>query len=100
MCSDLPTLRVGMFHVVFGESHSHNRRRGALSQWRYDTLNRLLVGNYGNIDFATAREIITFLAPNRTPGYWTDTLIPNDPMSAVVEGHLVVADLKVCVRIV
>ena len=65
------------------------------AQWRYDTINRMLVENYGNIDHNVARDIITFLSPDRTPGYWTDTLNASDPMSAIVEGHLVVADVKV-----
>lgn len=34
------------------------------SQWRYDALNKLLLTNYGNIDFDKARDIIDFLAPN------------------------------------
>jgi len=67
---------------------------GDSMQWRYDTINRMLVENYGNIDHNVARDIITFLSPDRTPGYWTDTLNASDPMSAIVEGHLVVADVK------
>jgi len=40
------------------------------SQWRYDALNRLLLRNYGKIDFQKARDIIDFLAPNGK--YYTD----------------------------
>ena len=64
-------------------------------QWRYDTINRLLIENYGHIDHDVAKHIITFLSPDRTPGYWTNTWNASDPMSAIVEGHLVVADVKV-----
>lgn len=34
------------------------------AQWRYDALNRLLLKNYGKIDFQKAKDIIDFLAPN------------------------------------
>lgn len=65
------------------------------TQWRYDTINRLLIENYGHIDHDVAKHIITFLSPDRTPGYWANTWNASDPMSAIVEGHLVVADVKV-----
>ncbi|MBN2018171.1 MAG: hypothetical protein JW794_08620 [Candidatus Cloacimonetes bacterium] len=34
------------------------------SQWRYDALNRILLREYGTIDFQKAKDIINFLAPN------------------------------------
>ena len=34
------------------------------TQWRYDALNRILLKEYGKIDFDKARDIIDFLAPN------------------------------------
>jgi hypothetical protein len=61
-------------------------------QWRYDTLNSLVNQHYGSIDFDTAKFIITFLSPDRTPGYWARRLDPNDPMSAVIEGSISVVD--------
>jgi hypothetical protein len=38
--------------------------------------------------------IADFLAPNRTPGYWSNKLNPSDPMSARIEGVTCVFDLK------
>lgn len=34
------------------------------TQWRYDALNKILLTEYGKIDFEKAKEIIDFLAPN------------------------------------
>jgi len=34
------------------------------TQWRYDALNKILLKEYGKIDFEKARDIIDFLAPN------------------------------------
>lgn len=53
----------------------------------------MLVEQHGTLDYAVARDIITFLSPDRTPGFWTDTLHAGDAMSAVVEGSITVADL-------
>ena len=60
----------------------------------YDRLNQLLWANYGKFDFETARDVITFLSPDRTPGYWHDYLIPGNNMSAQVQGVICVADLQ------
>eukprot|EP00051_Salpingoeca_urceolata_P028520 m.487268 g.487268 ORF g.487268 m.487268 type:complete len:615 (-) comp24923_c0_seq1:23-1867(-) len=63
------------------------------AQYRYDTLNRVVHSAYGTLDVATALDAITFLSPDRTPGYWNHTLDPRDPMSAQVEGAVSVASL-------
>jgi len=39
-------------------------------QWRYDALNKILLTEYGKIDFNKAKEIIDFLSPNGK--YYTD----------------------------
>lgn len=44
------------------------------AQWRYDTLNELLEKSYGTIDMKKSIEIISFLSPIITPGYWTNTI--------------------------
>lgn len=67
---------------------------GSAIQWRYDTLHALVTAAHGTIDLAVAKELITFLAPDRTPGFWTDRLIPSNPMSAQIEGSLTVMDLE------
>jgi hypothetical protein len=40
------------------------------TQWRYDALNKILLTEYGKINFKKAEEIIDFLAPNGK--YYTD----------------------------
>ncbi len=63
--------------------------------WRYDSLNQMITDSYGHIDFEKAREIITFLAPNRSPGYWKNPpLDPKDPMTQEVEGVIALVNLK------
>ncbi len=61
--------------------------------WRYDELNKLLVNSWGTIDIDTALYIMEFLSPERTPGYWTNMINASDPMSAMVEGTMNVADI-------
>ena len=41
--------------------------------------------HYGKFDFDVMMEAITFLSPDRTPGYWHAYLNASDPMSAQVE---------------
>jgi hypothetical protein len=62
------------------------------TQWRFDSLNAQLLARYGQIDAEAAKDIISFLAPDRTPGYWNDTINPHDPMSAQIEGAISVVD--------
>lgn len=64
------------------------------TQWRYDSLNNLLVENHGKIDLEKAKDIITFLSPAKSPGYWTDEFIKGEPMTALIEGSISVCDLK------
>lgn len=63
-------------------------------QFRYDYLNRALLQAHGAIDYEGARHILTFLEPDRMPGYWNNTLNPVDPMSAQVEGTLSLCDTQ------
>ena len=41
-------------------------------QWRYDALTAEVAAyaTAGNITFESAKDIITFLSPKRTPGVW------------------------------
>lgn len=66
---------------------------GTAIQWRYDMLHGLVQDAAGSIDLESAKDIITFLAPDRTPGFWTNRLNPDDPMTAQIEGSITVADL-------
>ena len=63
------------------------------AQWRYDQINEQLTALHGNINMETAKEVMNFLSPLRTPGYWTNTINEN-PMSAIVEGTMNIADIK------
>eukprot|EP00753_Platysulcus_tardus_P022754 PLAT9969.1.p1 GENE.PLAT9969.1~~PLAT9969.1.p1 ORF type:complete len:602 (+),score=319.75 PLAT9969.1:26-1831(+) len=67
---------------------------GHCMQWRYDTINALLQQLHGSLDVDKAKWVITFLSPDRTPGYWSNYLNAKQPMSAVVEGAISVVDLK------
>ena len=62
--------------------------------WRYDQLMNLTLNKKGKIDFDEAIWLMSFLSPERAPGYWNNTIIPNNPMSAIVEGSISVYDLK------
>ncbi len=62
--------------------------------WRYDMMLKLLFENMGSIDFDRMIWIMSFLSPDRTPGYWTERIVANDPLSAIVEGSTSVFDLK------
>ena len=66
---------------------------GSAIQWRYDMLHSLVQAAVGTIDLEKAKELILFLAPDRSPGFWTDYLHPDNPMSAQIEGSITVADL-------
>jgi hypothetical protein len=66
----------------------------AAPQYRYDCLNNMLTESFGMIDFDEAVSIITWLSPDRTPGYWEHNLVdPLDPMTAEIEGLISVVDL-------
>mmetsp|Transcript_9738 Transcript_9738/g.36240 ORF Transcript_9738/g.36240 Transcript_9738/m.36240 type:complete len:609 (-) Transcript_9738:45-1871(-) len=65
-----------------------------MTQWRYDALWDMLRIAKGSVDMEKAWEILTFLSPDRTPGYWSDYLYPDDPMSAVHEGTITLIDMK------
>ena len=98
LCSNIalmPDFRVSMMSDVA------NKLAGAAdcAQWRYDQLNNMLQASYGAMDLAEATRIITFLSPDRHPGYWNitdwpDNPNPSNPMTAMVEGSLSVVDLK------
>mmetsp|Transcript_1046 Transcript_1046/g.1706 ORF Transcript_1046/g.1706 Transcript_1046/m.1706 type:complete len:656 (-) Transcript_1046:223-2190(-) len=64
------------------------------AQWRYDTLNDQLTGLYGKVTIKDAIEVAEFLSPEKTPGYWTNTIDDTDPMSAIVEGTMNVIHLN------
>jgi hypothetical protein len=62
-------------------------------QWRYDALVDMLASrDKANFDLDAAQHAISFLSPERTPGYWPPT-IKGEPMSALVEGSIGVCDL-------
>jgi hypothetical protein len=63
-------------------------------QYRYDRINKMIIEKYGEIDWEYMRNIITRLAPNRTPGFWTNYWDPKDPMTAEIEGQLTMCDVK------
>lgn len=70
--------------------------RAASTQWRYDKLAALIrrrVARGGYRDLEDAKTTILFLDPDRKPGYWHKRIVPDDPMSAMVEGAITVADL-------
>lgn len=50
--------------------------------WRYDALDTLIRARHGSIALPDVFDIMTFLAPDRTPGYWGHMLYPGQPMSA------------------
>ena len=41
---------------------------------RYDSVNSQIAEVYGKIDMKEALRITSFLSPNITPGYWTNTI--------------------------
>lgn len=56
-------------------------------QWRYDTLNNLLMENYGKIDAAKAREIVDFLAPyGKFPDYYKNNIRSADGKTVQING--------------
>lgn len=63
------------------------------AQWRYDELNSQLAAKYGQLTLEDCIEIVCFLSPENTPGYWTNTIDDSNPMSAIVEGTMNVADI-------
>jgi hypothetical protein len=67
---------------------------GDAMQYRYDRMSQIIHDNYGKFDFQLMKQSIQFLSPEYTPGYWVDTLDPNDPMSAQVQGLIAVGDLQ------
>lgn len=65
------------------------------AQWRYDRLADELAAVRGEtLGPDDAKEVITFLSPDRTPGYWNNTLVPGEPMTAQIEGAISVIDLR------
>jgi hypothetical protein len=64
------------------------------AQYRYDSINGLISQSYGKIDFDICLNIVEFLSPVNTPGYWTNTINASDPMSAMVEGTMNIADIS------
>lgn len=56
-------------------------------QWRYDTLNKLILDNYGRIDAAQAQTIIDFLAPyGNFPDYYKNNLRSADGKTVQING--------------
>ncbi|MDZ7364117.1 MAG: hypothetical protein ONB46_25890 [candidate division KSB1 bacterium] len=56
-------------------------------QWRYDTLNKLILEAYGRIDATTAREIIDFLAPyGKYPEYYKNNIPSSDGKTVQING--------------
>jgi len=56
-------------------------------QWRYDTLNNLIMQAYGEIDAAKARALIDFLAPyGRFPDYYKNNIRSTDGKTAQING--------------
>lgn len=56
-------------------------------QWRYDTLNKLIMEHYGKIDAAKAREIIDFLAPDGNfPDYYKNNIRSADGKTVQING--------------
>ena len=56
--------------------------------------NKLIHQRWGTFDFDTTQDVISFLSPDRTPGYWHDYSNPNNVMSAKVQGIVCAADLQ------
>ena len=66
-------------------------------QWRYDRLVQQLTAvaeQGGGMTLADAIDVITFLSPEKTPGYFHKYLHPSQPMSAQIEGMIAVMDLR------
>jgi len=62
--------------------------------WRYDSMVNAIHNAYGSIDNDLVKHMITFLAPNRSPGYWQNPLLdPTDPMSQQIPGAICTADV-------
>lgn len=55
---------------------------GGATQYRFDTLSHLVAEAHGQIDVDKSKNLILFLAPDRTPGFWNDYLDPKNPMTA------------------
>lgn len=85
----VPEYRISMMSYAanFWEVTAH------AAQWRYDQINDQLTALHGKINMETAKEVMNFLSPARTPGYWTNTINEN-PMSAIVEGTMNIADIR------
>jgi hypothetical protein len=58
--------------------------------WRYDKLNDLCFGAYGQIDKAKAKELIDFLSPARIPDYYWDA---DNKEIKVIGGSVSLCDL-------
>lgn len=86
----VPDARITQMNV---ESDLLQALGGSDLQYRFDVLTKEVANAHGQIDLDKAKDLILFLAPDRTPGYWNDTLIPGNPMSAQIEGSITVADL-------
>ena len=67
-------------------------------QWRYDELNNLILGalkEKGNIDYETAKKLISFLSPyGRNPLYYAGNPKSRDGKEIRIEGCTSVFDLK------
>lgn len=64
-------------------------------QWRYDRLAADVAARRGQaLDFSDAHDLITFLSPSRTPGYWHEYYVPGEPATAQVEGAVSALDLR------
>lgn len=87
-----PTMRLcGMdqWTVEVAGSHFDNL------QWRYDTLNQLIMENYGKIDAAKAREIIDFLAPyGNFPEYYKNNIPSADGKTVQINGATSLCNLS------
>jgi len=56
-------------------------------QWRYDTVNKLILDAYGKIDAAKARDIVDFLAPyGKFPEYYKNNIPSSDGKTVQING--------------
>jgi hypothetical protein len=93
MCTNLaivPEMRISQMSPITAMIQRGSRGM----QWRYDTMNKMILENYGKIDFEFAKSVVVRLSPKNTPGFWNQRLDPSNPSSALVEGNISVMDLK------
>eukprot|EP00164_Ancoracysta_twista_P005192 GFYU01007096.1.p1 GENE.GFYU01007096.1~~GFYU01007096.1.p1 ORF type:complete len:618 (+),score=223.48 GFYU01007096.1:227-2080(+) len=68
---------------------------GEAIQWRYDELNNRLQDAFGTFDMEKTKEVLSYLSPDVTPGYWnTPRVDPHNPMTMEISGALSAVDTR------